>query len=61
MNQKMFKPEYFEYLKKTQQANDEVADIKDWIGAHGGNWSSNHIRMWLPSVLKQPNVDGRFG
>jgi hypothetical protein len=55
----MFKPEYFEYLKKTQQANDEVADVKDWITAHGGDWSSNNIRMWLPSVLKQPDVSGR--
>lgn len=60
LNQKMFKPEYFEYFKKTQQANDEVADVKDWIGVNGGDWSSNDIRMWLPSVLKQPNVHSRF-
>jgi len=58
LNQKMFKPEYFDHLEKTRQASDAVADVKDWIGLHGGNWSSDNIRMWLPSILKQPNVDG---
>lgn len=59
-NQKMYKPDYFEHLKKLQQGNDAVGDVKEWVSPNGNDWSLEDIKLWLPSVLKQSNANEKL-
>ncbi|EJD07726.1 P-loop containing nucleoside triphosphate hydrolase protein [Fomitiporia mediterranea MF3/22] len=51
--QKMYKPEFFDVLKKTHDAEDAVLDVWTWLQDSGSpRWSKNEIALELGSVLK---------
>lgn len=51
-NQKMFKPEFFEYLTKTREAEMGVADVKAWLGRTGSfRWGKEDVELHLTTVL----------
>lgn len=58
--QKLFKPDYFEYLKKDHNANDAILDVQEWLWTRQDIWSAENIQLWLPSVLRHQNRLGGF-
>ncbi|KDQ11559.1 hypothetical protein BOTBODRAFT_189751 [Botryobasidium botryosum FD-172 SS1] len=56
-NQKIFKPEFFDHLRKTRDAEGVVADVVAWIeGTSGVRWGEDEVSTELGGVLKF--VDG---
>ena len=54
----MFKPEFFEYLKKTREAEMGVVDVKGWLGRTGSiGWGREDVGLHLPAVL--PHMGSR--
>ncbi|KAJ7595664.1 Rad17 cell cycle checkpoint protein-domain-containing protein [Mycena floridula] len=61
-NQKVFKPEFFDFLSKEKDALDAVRDSKSWlleqatlkdtVAWRAGGWSNNAVAMELGGVLK---------
>ena len=48
----MFKPEFFEYLTKTREAEMGVADVKAWLGRTGSfGWGKEDVELHLTTVL----------
>ena len=54
----MFKPEFFEYLTKTREAEMGLADVKGWLGRNGSfGWGKGDIELHLTVVL--PHMGSR--
>jgi cell cycle checkpoint protein len=54
----MFKPEFFEYLKKTRDAEMGVSDVKAWLGRTGSfGWSKEDMELHLTAIL--PHLGSR--
>lgn len=50
--QKLFKPDYFDHLKEIQKAKDAVEQVHDVLCSQQDIWSTENIRLWLPSILR---------
>lgn len=60
LNQKMYKPEYFQHLDKTQQATEAAQDVKEWITLKSEfPWTVEAVKLQLPSVLKHAAQIGK--
>jgi len=54
----MFKPEFFEYLTRTREAERGVADVKTWLGRAGSfGWGKEDVELHLTAVL--PHMGSR--
>ncbi|KAH8109931.1 P-loop containing nucleoside triphosphate hydrolase protein [Phellopilus nigrolimitatus] len=52
-SQKMYKPEFFEVLKKTRKADDAVGDVWRWLQDSGSvRWAKAEIVQEMGAVLK---------
>jgi cell cycle checkpoint protein len=50
--QRLFKPDYFDHLKESQKARDAVIQVHDALCSQRGIWSTENIRLLLPSILR---------
>jgi hypothetical protein len=58
LNQKMYKPHYFDSLKETQKASASVVEVADWFAENGPIWSPEETGLLLPIVLRHANRIG---
>ncbi|KAI0794827.1 Rad17 cell cycle checkpoint protein-domain-containing protein [Abortiporus biennis] len=60
-NQKPYKPEFFENLKKEREAEDGIRDVQTWLSKDvnmGYNWPRDEISTELGAVLKSRDNTG---
>jgi len=58
----MFKPEFFEYLTKTREAETGLADAKAWLGRTGSfGWGKEDVELHLAVVLPHIGSKGISG
>ncbi|KAI5116697.1 hypothetical protein M0805_000022 [Coniferiporia weirii] len=56
--QKMYKPEFFDVLKKTREAEDAVNDVWRWLQDSGSTrWARSEIALEMGAVLKTRTRD----
>lgn len=58
LNQKMYKPHYFESLKESQRVGASVIEVADWFAGNGNIWSPEETKLLLPIVLRHANRIG---
>ncbi|CAG8692718.1 13936_t:CDS:2, partial [Acaulospora colombiana] len=60
LNQKMYKPHYFESLKESQRVGASVIEVADWLAGNGNIWSPEETKLLLPIALRHASwIDHR--